>query len=194
MKRSMLWVSSLAASIGAVALLAATQPAPAAKAGGEDSPVARGRYLVTVAGCNDCHTPWKMGAQGPEPDLSRMLSGHPQNLAMPPAPKLSPGPWAITGSGTMTAWAGPWGVSFSANITPDEGSGIGSWSEKDFVDSMRQGKHLGRGRGLLPPMPWPNLAKATDEDLKAIYAYLKTIPPIANQVPEPIPPPPAPKH
>src|SRR3954447_8402467 len=70
--------------------------------------IARGQYLVTIGGCNDCHTPLKMGAKGPEPDMSRMLSGHPQHVPMPPAPKLPNGPWLWTGAATNTAFAGPW--------------------------------------------------------------------------------------
>ncbi|MFL6617187.1 MAG: diheme cytochrome c-553, partial [Povalibacter sp.] len=67
------------------------------------SAVARGKYLVTIAGCNDCHTPLKMGATGPEPDMSRMLSGHPQQLTLPPAPALPEGPWIVSVAATNTA-------------------------------------------------------------------------------------------
>jgi len=149
------------------------------------SPVERGKYLVnTVGGCNDCHTPWKMGPQGPEPDMTRMLSGHPAEMPMPPAPKLSM-PWMAAAGATMTAWAGPWGVSYTANLTPDS-TGLGTWDETVFMLAIRNGKHIGNGRPILPPMPWQNFAKMTDDDLKAIFAYLKTIPPIKNKVPEPI--------
>jgi len=117
-----------------------------------------------------------------------MLSGHPQNVTMPEAPALPAGPWAWTGAGTMTAFAGPWGVSFSANLTPDMATGIGSWTEEVFIQTLRTGKHLGTGRQILPPMPWNWVGKMTDEDLKAVYAYLKSISPIANEVPQPIPP------
>ncbi len=172
---------SNAASAAAAGTAAAPQPDPAK--------VERGRYLVVTAGCNDCHTPLKMGANGPEPDMARLLSGHPQDLVMPPAPSLPPGPWGFAGAATMTAWAGPWGVSFTRNLTPDPETGIGSWSEQDFLATVRSGRHLGRGRALLPPMPWQNVAAMTDDDIKAIYAYLRTIPPIVNRVPEPIAPP-----
>ena len=166
----------------ATGVSAATSPA----ATGDQA--ARGKYLVTVGGCNDCHTPWKMGPTGPEPDMTRMLSGHPSDLKLPPAPQLPEGPWVTSVAGSMTAWSGPWGVSFTANLTPDPETGIGKWSEKDFMDTIRTGRHLGRGRQILPPMPWFNYAKMTDEDLRAVFAYLKTIPPIRNRVPEPLPP------
>lgn len=151
--------------------------------------VARGEYLVTLGGCNDCHTPWKIGDNGlPAPDMSRMLSGHPQDLVMPPAPEPE-GPWTWAGAATNTAFAGPWGVSFAPNLTPDEGTGLGAWNAEIFITAMRTGKHWGQSRPILPPMPWPNLAKMTDEDLKAIFAYLQSIPPIVNQAPDPLPPP-----
>jgi mono/diheme cytochrome c family protein len=150
--------------------------------------VERGRYLVTIAGCNDCHTPWKMGENGPEPDMSRMLSGHPQSVVIEAAPAPAGGPWMANVAGTFTAWAGPWGVSFTRNLTPDNDTGLGTWTEKEFIATIRNGRERGLGRELLPPMPWPNYAKATDEDLAAIYAYLRTIPAISNRVPDPIAP------
>jgi hypothetical protein len=150
--------------------------------------VERGRYLVTVGGCNDCHTPWKLGETGPEPDRTRLLSGHPEAMQPPPPPQFPTGPWGLAGTLTKTAWAGPWGVSYSANLTPDEETGIGAWDENMFVSAMRTGQHLGAGRPILPPMPWQNLSQATDEDLKAMFSYLKSVKPIRNRVPEPIPP------
>jgi hypothetical protein len=167
---------------------AASAGTPAADAAANSTVAKRGGYLVRVMGCNDCHTPWKMGAQGPEPDLSRMLSGHPEALAMPPAPALGNGPWAWAGAGTMTAFSGPWGVSFAANLTPDKETGLGSWTEEMFTQALRTGRHQGRGRPIMPPMPWPNLAAATDEDLHAMWAFMRTIPAIHNQVPQPVDP------
>ncbi len=121
-------VASLAACQGGAPQQQTQTPAaqPAAM-----SPVVQGKHLVTTMGCNDCHTPWKMGPSGPEPDMSLMLSGHPQALVMPPPPKFPEGPWMWAGSGTMTAFAGPWGVSFSANLTPDTTTGLGAWDEDD---------------------------------------------------------------
>jgi hypothetical protein len=150
--------------------------------------LARGKYLVTVAGCNDCHTPWKMGAKGPEPDMSRMLSGHPESANLPPPPKLPEGPWVVTAAATNTAWSGPWGVSYTANLTPDPETGLGKWTQRNFTDTIRTGRHMGRGRQILPPMPIPMYKNFTDSDLEAIFSYLKTIPVVKNKVPEPLAP------
>jgi hypothetical protein len=157
-----------------------------------DEMVARGKYLVTVAGCNDCHTPFKMGPSGPEPDMSRMLSGHPEDSKLPAPPKLSQ-QWAMAGSGDNTAWAGPWGITYTANLTPDQNTGIGIWDEGMFIKAMHTGRHMGDGRPIQPPMPWPWIAQMTDDDLKAMFAYLKSIPPIVNHVPDYHPPPAAKK-
>jgi hypothetical protein len=167
--------------IAVVALGATKQPRALSSA------AKRGQYLVTLGGCNDCHTPWKNGPNGPEQDTSRLLSGHPEGLALPPAPPPA-GPWIGAVTGTFTAWAGPWGVSFTANLTPDPETGLGKWTEQNFIEAMRTGRHQGRGRQILPPMPWQDYAKATDADLKAMFAYLRTIPAISNRVPDPIPP------
>jgi mono/diheme cytochrome c family protein len=164
--------------------LTMARPAEAAE-GTKNAQVERGRYLVQTSGCHDCHTPFKMGANGPEPDLQRMLSGHPEGLQMPPAPALPPGPWLVVSAATNTAFAGPWGVSFSANLTPDAETGLGAWRMKDFKDTIRSGRHLGRGRPVLPPMPVPVYRHMTDRDLEAMFAYLRTVPAVRNQVPEP---------
>ena len=152
----------------------------------EKERVARGAYLVNIGGCNDCHTPFKMGPNGPEPDMSRALSGHPESLVMPPAPKLPNGPWVWLGAGTNTAFAGPWGVSYAANLTPDRLTGIGIWNEETFIQTIRTGRHWGVARPILPPMPWQNVRGLTDSDLKAVYAYLRSLKPIKNQVPDAI--------
>jgi mono/diheme cytochrome c family protein len=177
-------------TVAAMATLAATvlTASPRASAADASTPVARGKYLVNTSGCHDCHTPFKLGPNGPEPDMSRMLSGHPEALLMPPAPTLPAGPWLITSSATNTAHAGPWGVSFTANLTPDADTGLGQWTLKDFMSTIRTGRHMGRGRPVLPPMPIPVYNNFTDADLEAVYAYLRTVPPIKNRVPEPLPP------
>jgi mono/diheme cytochrome c family protein len=149
--------------------------------------VARGRYLVTVAGCNDCHTPWHLGPNGPEPDMSRMLSGHPESAGLALPPELD-GPWAMAAVETNTAWSGEWGVSFTANLTPDPDTGLGRWTQRNFTETIRTGRHMGRGRVILPPMPIPMYKNFTDADLEAIFAYLQSIPPVRNRVPEPLPP------
>jgi len=160
------------------------------KAGAAEAPetIEHGRYLVSVLGCNDCHTPLKMGEQGPEPDLARMLSGHPEELRMPSAPKLPEGPWAYVGSATNTAFAGPWGTTYAINLTPDEKTGIGIWTEEMFVQTLRTGKHWGVARPIFPPMPWQAYSHLTDVDLHAMYAYLRSVPAIRNQAPEYAPP------
>ncbi|HTY36331.1 MAG TPA: diheme cytochrome c-553 [Bacteroidota bacterium] len=163
---------------------------PSADGQGKMNPkmIKRGEYLVNSIGCNDCHTPFKMGPQGPEPDMTRMLSGHPQGMNLPPSPTSAPGPWIGSFAATMTAWAGPWGVSFSKNLTPDKETGLGDWTEENFVQAIRTGKDMGKGRAILPPMPWQSFKNMTDDDLKSIFAYLKSIPAIKNKVSEPMPP------
>ena len=152
---------------------------------GADGSLARGKYLVTAMGCNDCHTPWKMGPNGPEPDMSLMLSGHPSSMTLPSPPAPS-GPWVASATASSTAWAGPWGVSYTANLTPDPETGLGQWTEQQFVDTLRSGRRQGRGREILPPMPWPAFRNLDDGDLKAMFAYLKTIPALKNKVPDPV--------
>jgi cytochrome c553 len=149
--------------------------------------VARGGYLVSVIGCDDCHTPKKMGPQGPEPDLSRRLIGHPEDAELPPPPAPS-GPWVASVYWELTAWSGPWGTSYAVNLTPDENTGIGIWTEEMFMKTLREGRHMGTSRPLLPPMPWQVYRNLTDDDLKAVFAYLRTLPPVHNRVPLPVPP------
>ena len=149
--------------------------------------VQRGGYLVTAMGCNDCHTPWKLGPGGPEPDMSRALSGHPAHVLMGPAPRPT-GAWAWSGSATNTAFAGPWGVSFTANLTPDPDTGLGRWTAETFIAALRTGRHEGKGRPILPPMPYRMIRTLTDEDLRSIFAYLQSLPPIRNRVPAPVDP------
>jgi hypothetical protein len=81
------------------------------------------------------------------------------------------------------------GMTFSRNLTPHE-TGIKGWSEEVFIKALRTGKHMGieKGRPIMPPMPWFNLAGAEENDLKAIYNYLMSLPPIDNAVPDPISP------
>ena len=150
--------------------------------------IQRGAYIVGSTGCHDCHTPWKMGARGPEPDMTRALTGHPQDVKVPAAPTLPEG-WAWAGSPTNTAFAGPWGISFTANLTPDPETGLGKWTEEMFITALRTGRHEGKGRPILPPMPWPMYGKLTDTDLRAVFAYLQSLAPVKNRVPQPVDPP-----
>lgn len=176
--------------IGLVTLLAGCQPnagrepvasnaVPAVSPPRVD-PIGRGKYLSVIMGCNDCHTTMtSMGPAGPVYDQARYLAGHPADAELPPPPPI--GPW--WSSTTLTAWSGPWGISYSANITPDSLTGIGIWTEDIFIQAMRTGRHAGVARPILPPMPWPSVAALTDEDIKSLYAYLRSIPAVSNEVP-----------
>jgi mono/diheme cytochrome c family protein len=170
----------VAALVAGAALAGAAGADAQAPAGNQ---VTRGEYLVNFGGCHDCHTPLTMGPRGPEPDMARALSGHPAALKMPPAPRVQE-PWGWAGASTMTAFAGPWGVSYAINLTSDD-TGVGKWTEEMFVQAMRTGKHTGVGRPILPPMPWQNVARLSDADLKAVFAYLKSVKPVKNVVPPP---------
>ena len=78
------------------------------------------------------------------------------------------------------------GVILAANLTPDRESGIGTWTKEMFIGAMRSGRHMGgHGRPVMPPMPWMSLGELSDDDLGAIFAYLKTVAPVVNQVPDP---------
>ena len=156
---------------------------------GFESQVAWGEHLVIIGGCHDCHTPKKMSSHGPVLDSALWLSGHPaQN---PPLDvnrnEMESKGLAVTGD--LTEWVGPWGVSYTANLTPDA-TGIGSWTEEQFIYCLRNGKlkGLAGSRSLLPPMPWEMSGQMTDNELKAVFAYLKSIKPINNLVPAPLPP------
>jgi mono/diheme cytochrome c family protein len=164
------------------------QAAPAEKPAADRTRVERGEQLVQTMGCHDCHTPWRMGPRGPEPDMTRALTGHPEEVMMPPPPKLPEGPWVWVGSATNTAFAGPWGVSFTANLTPDRETGLGDWTEEMFIATMRTRRHQGKGRPLLPPMPAQIIAALPDEEIKALFAYLQSLKPVRNRVPAPIDP------
>ena len=165
----------------------ANQTAPSTPAAPQ-SAVERGKYLAIIGGCHDCHTTKKIGPNGPEPDMSKALAGHPEDIKITAMPNPAPGaPWEIVTTPTLTAWSGPWGVSFAANLTPDPKTGMGMWTEDMFINAMRTGKHMGISRPILPPMPWQSLAAMPDADLQALFAYLRSITPIVNLVPLPIP-------
>jgi len=148
-----------------------------------------GEHLVTVGGCNDCHTPKKFVNGMMLLDSSLLLSGHPADL---PAPDVDRNEMEKKGNivtQTLTAWTGPWGISFTANITSDP-TGIGNWDESNFFTAIRHGKFKGieSGRSLLPPMPWEMYRNMTDKELKAVFAFLKSTKPVHNVVPATIPP------
>lgn len=154
---------------------------------GDAGLIKRGAQLAAFGGCADCHTPFKMGANGPEKDIARGLSGHPAELVLPPPPKVD-GAWNWAGSASMTAFVGPSGTTYASNLTPDRDTGIGAWREEDFIRAMRTGKHLGAGRPILPPMPWQAVGSLPDKDLRALFAYLKAQPAVNNKVPDHVPP------
>ncbi len=154
----------------------------------KESPVQRGEYLSNILGCDDCHTPKNMTPQGPVPDMARRFMGHPaeEPFAADDMKKQISERFVAVFSPGMTAAAGPWGITYAANITPDD-TGIGTWTEAQFIKAIREGKSKGMDgtRPILPPMPWPGYAKMTDDDLKALFAYMKTMKPIKNVVPQP---------
>lgn len=150
--------------------------------------VKRGEYLVNAVGCDDCHSPKVFGPNGPEIDTTRRFSGHPADAPVPKVDTAVLKSWALFAH-DLTAAVGPWGVSFSANLTSDE-SGIGNWSFDQFKKAIREGKYKGldNSRPLLPPMPWPMYRNFSDEDLRAMFAFFKSTKPVHNVVPAPIPP------
>ncbi len=150
--------------------------------------VKHGEYLVTVMGCDDCHSPKKFGPNGPELDLERRFSGRTADAPMPKVDTATLKSWALMAH-DLTAAVGPWGASFAANITSDA-TGIGNWSFDQFKTALRKGKYKGmeNGRDLLPPMPWMQYKNLTDEDLWDVFAFLKSTKPVQNVVPAPIPP------
>ncbi len=157
------------------------QAAPAVTA---EDPVKRGDYLVTIMGCDDCHSPKKMGPMGPEIIAERRLSGFPGDFSPPPLDSNA------TKNGWVSLWAdltsavGPWGQTFAANLTSDS-TGIGAWTEIQFKKALTEGKYKGldNTRPLMPHMPWQNYRNIHPEDLKAIFAFLKSTKPVKNVVP-----------
>ena len=127
----------------------------------KSDPVVRGRYLVTIMSCNDCHTPgYFYGA----PDTTRLLSG------------------------SDLGWVGPWGVVHARNLTPDSATGIGTWTSEQIVHALRSG-NTPDGSQLAPIMPWMNYASILDQDdAMAIAAYLKSLPPVTHKNLDRIPP------
>lgn len=164
------------------------QPSTAAKLPPGQALIKRGEYLVTVMGCGDCHSPKAMGPQGPEPVAGKALSGYPADRPLPKPNADALKEWVLF-NGDNTASAGPWGISFAANLTSNA-TGIGNWTRDQFKRALTQGKSKGiaTNRMLLPPMPWPNYRTIEDADLDAIFAYLKSTKPVANVVPVPVPP------
>jgi hypothetical protein len=118
-----------------------------------------------------------------------MLSGHPADGPKIDVDRKELANKKLAVTADLTEWVGPWGTSYAANLTPDP-TGIGSWKEEQFFLALREGKFKGlpNSRPILPPMPWDMFKHMTDGEIKAIFAYLKSIPPVSNIVPPPLPP------
>lgn len=152
----------------------------------KDSLIKRGSYLVTIGGCDDCHSPKKFGPHGPEVDMEQRLSGYPASRVFPKYDSNVVKKGMVMFNEDLTSAAGPWGVSFAANLTSDD-TGLGNWSEDHFFRAIREGKFKGldQSRSLLPPMPWQNIKQMTDDDLRAVFTFLKSTKPVKNIVPGP---------
>ncbi len=150
----------------------------------KDSLIRYGGYLVTISGCNDCHSPKKLGPNGMELDQDRLLSGFQESTPIPEFPVAEIGKGYVVVNNDMTCAMGPWGTTFSANITSDP-TGIGSWTYTRFETALKHGKYRGleNTRPLMPPMPTQNLSILKDRDIEAIFAYLKSTKPVSNVVP-----------
>jgi Cytochrome c len=156
--------------------------------GGFESRQKWGEHLVTVSACHDCHSPKDYSKPGSGLDSNHLLSGYLGS----PVPGVNRRDaqtkgWAVTSD--LTSWVGPWGIAYAANLTSDS-TGIGTWKEERFIYAIRNGKYNGMAsdRNLIPVMPWVMYRNMTDEELKAIFAYLKSTKPIKNKVPPPTPP------
>ncbi len=148
----------------------------------QEDMVKRGKYLVdAVAACGYCHTP----RAGSEYDMKMYLAGHPSESLYPRHnfSMMQQDIFLLTSS-KLSAFSGPFGTSFASNLTPDKETGLGEWTEKMFIEAMRTGKHQGNpdNRSIFPPMPTKHYAQMTDDDLKAIWAYLQSIEPVKNDV------------
>lgn len=179
-------------TIIAILLANACNNMPAAQKETTDTPaptaeekVKRGEHLVATLDCDICHSPKRMGPQGPEIIPELRLSGHPANGETPPTDeKILKSGWVLF-SPFFTSYIGPWGQSYSANLTSDS-TGTGMWTEAQFKKAIREGKFKGldNTRPLLPPMPWPAYKNLDDADLEAIFAFLKSTKPVKNVVPQ----------
>ncbi|MBS1501022.1 MAG: c-type cytochrome [Bacteroidetes bacterium] len=191
MKKAIILILVISGFIWAVSSCSSAKEdqAGASAAPSKDSLVRRGNYLVTSMGCNDCHSPKKMGPNGPFVDTARTLSGFRSDAPVPTASPEDVEKHQIVFAGDLTGFVGPWGTSFAANITSD-GTGIGNWSLDQFKNAIRNGKYMGlkEERNLMPPMPWEAYRNLNDADLEAIFAYLKSTKPVKNVVPSYRPP------
>lgn len=185
MKNQLFPAISIALTLVACHNNQSTDEASGPKGLSEKELILRGKALVTTSACHDCHSPKIFTSEGMMPDTTRLLSGHPQDEPIPDIPKEKDG-WVLFSMG-LTASVGPWGITYAANLTPDD-TGIGNWSYDQFETAIRKGKYKGLegSRSLLPPMPWQQIRSFSDPDLRAIFAYLQSIKPVHNLVPAPV--------
>lgn len=160
MKRTRMAAAALLALAAMTTTFALVHAGPEKAGKSSAAKVARGKYLVTIMGCNDCHTP---GTFYGAPDTKRFLGG------------------------SELAWEGPWGLAFASNLTSDRETGLGAWTDAQIATAIRTGNRPD-GRQLAPVMPWMNFASLTPEDTDAIVAFLRTVPAVAHRVPAPVPP------
>jgi mono/diheme cytochrome c family protein len=155
MPRIVLRVALAAAAIAAIFVMLSRD------ALAQSAQVKRGKYLVTLGGCNDCHTP---GYFFGKPDMARFLAGSEVGFEIPGL-----------------------GVFHGPNLTPDQETGLGKWSREEIVTAITKGKRPD-GRELAPIMPWHAFANLTRDDSRAIAAFLKSLPAVNNKVPGPFGP------
>ena len=169
-----------------VFLIATFQELYASKDVDKEIKVKMGEILSEEFGCVDCHSPKILINDQILIDEKKMFSGHPQGNKLPDFPPeiVGPGKWRGLYTTDMTAWGGPWGISYSANLTPDKETGIGKWSEQNFISVIKLGIHSSLARKMMPPMPWNDISRLNDDELGAIFAYLKSLKPVKNKVPE----------
>jgi hypothetical protein len=187
MKKTIFCISVITLTLATLLACTSTTANPDAPATvTNDSLIKRGSYLVNAMGCDDCHSPKRFGPNGPELIEDLRFAGH---MASAPVGKVDQSVmkegWILLGMDGTSA-VGPWGISYSANISSDA-TGIGNWTEEQFFTALREGKYKGakEGRPLLPPMPWFVYKNLDDHDIRSIFAYLKSSKPVNNVVPGP---------
>lgn len=169
------WLWGLAAAVAVMLAAASGQAQQRAGGAAAGATLERGRYLVNITGCHDCHSP---KSQGMTPDPARLLSGRPSTTKMP-----SKADGEIHASLDFTAFYGPWGQTVASNLTPDMATGLPGrgYNEKTFMQTMRTGKKP-NGTAVQPPMPVEVYQNLSDDDLRSIWMYLQTLKPIRNAV------------
>jgi mono/diheme cytochrome c family protein len=186
--------SGVLLGLGAVGFLAArtvlrVEPAAAQidSIAREDALRQRGAYLMAAIGCQDCHSPRdQQGNFIPGAEFT----GHPETAPLPEwDPSLLNRNILMTMAPTGTAFAAPWGVAVAPNLTPDKETGIGNLTAEGLIRSWRNNRHWKSPRPVLPPMPVNAFAALSDDDIRAIHAFLMSLPPVKNKAPDSIPAP-----